>query len=116
MRLRAQTLLACFLVAGCSHTGPPVAAWEPKGFFDPTEVINNPQSNHFLLFETGRVTHFLPDGSSVWMGTYEKTNGTWVWHLFANNWRLEPGTNAVLCTELGDPKNPLLRNPTNKFR
>ena|ERR1041385_8802292 len=106
-------LLLCILAAGCKKDAQ-TQPWEPKGFFDPSEVINNPKSNHFLLFDTGRVTHFLPDGSSVWMGVYEKTNGMWVWDVFANHWRIEPDGDRVLLVELGDPRNPLLRNPTNR--
>ena len=96
-----------------SSTSP--QQWEPKGIFDPSEIIRSSASNHVLVFETNRVTHFMPDGSWVWMGTYEKTNGVWVWHAFANRWKLEPDGDSLLCTELGDPNNPFLRNPTHKF-
>ena len=89
--------------------------WEPKGIFDPIEIIRGSATNHVLVFETNRVTHFMPDGSWAWMGVYEKTNDLWVWHMFANNWKLEPDGDSLLCTELGDTNNPLLRNPTHKF-
>lgn len=111
-------LFLVMLATGCRDKQTSAASqnWQPKGLFDPSEIINNPASNHVLLFETGRVTHFLPDGTSVWMGHYEKTNEVWVWHVFANHWKIQPDGDSLLFTELGDPKNPLLRNPTNMFR
>ena len=107
-------LVLLILLTGCGK-------WEPHGLYDASEVMT---TNNVLLFSTGRVTQFFPDRHPQWLGLYENTNwlqlpnttnGVWVWHLFANHWRIEPDGNSLLCIELGDPKNPLLRNPTNRF-
>jgi hypothetical protein len=111
----------CFVViialAGCGDRTPADKGsqnWEPHGLYDASELF---KVGDVLLFSgTGHVMRYFPDRHPEWMGLCEMTNGVWVYHLYANHWRIEPETNSLLFIELGDPKNPLLRNPTNRFR
>lgn len=113
--LSAITISYCGLLTvlftGCSES-----PWKPEGKFDAQEVIQDGMTGHVLLFETGRVTHFMPNGESVWMGQYRETNGIWIWDLYANHWRIEPQAGDLSLVELGDTNNPLLLHPTNRFR
>ncbi len=109
------TMLVCTVSCRDSQRAPQVKDWEPKGFFDMSEALVDRASNHTLLFATGSVTHFLPDGSHFGMGWFEKTNGGWVWHVFANRWQLQPDGDSLLCSEIGNPKVPWLGKPTNSF-
>ena len=111
-------LLLVMAAAGCREKQPgnqpgPAASWEPKGIFEASEVMTS--SNHFLLFSNGLVKHFQPDGTSIGMGWYERTNGTWIWHVFANRWEVRPDEDSLFCSEVGNPSVPWLGSPTNKF-
>jgi hypothetical protein len=103
-------LVVLLVVAGCrdnQHSGP-LQNWEPSGFYDANSLIVSQPTNHIFLFSGGHVTHFhLSDGDHSWWGYYEKTNGIWIWSVFASRWELRPGADgALMCSEIGG---------TNKF-